>query len=56
MSGNKIGVRTLDLNVECSGIREQPDEIEERHFAYAKNLSGVTVVDDQEQGEVICRQ
>ena len=36
MSGNRIGVHTLDLNVEFSEIREQLDEIAERYFAYAK--------------------
>ncbi len=36
MSGNKIGVHTLDLNVEFSQIREQLDEIAARHLAYVK--------------------
>lgn len=36
MSGNKIGVHTLDLNVEFSQIREQLDEIATRHLAYVK--------------------
>lgn len=39
MSGNEIGVHTLDLNVEFSGIREQLDGIEERYFAYASAIS-----------------
>lgn len=39
MSGNKIGVHTLDLNVEFSGIREQLDGIAERYFAYAKAIN-----------------
>lgn len=36
MSGNKIGVHTLDLNVEFSRIREQLDGIVEKYFAYAE--------------------
>jgi McrBC 5-methylcytosine restriction system component len=39
MSGNEIGVHTLDLNVEFSGIREQLDGIAERYFAYAKAIN-----------------
>ena len=39
MSGNKIGVHTLDLNMEFSGIREQLDGIAERYFAYAKAIN-----------------
>lgn len=35
MSGNKIGVHTLDLNVEFPKIRGQLDGIVERYFAYA---------------------
>lgn len=32
MSGNRIGVRTLDLNVEFSSIARQLDQIAEEHF------------------------
>lgn len=39
MSGNEIGVHTLDLNVEFSGIREQLDGIAERYFAYEKAIN-----------------
>lgn len=39
MSGNEIGVHTLDLNVEFSGIREQLDGIAEQYFAYAKAIN-----------------
>lgn len=38
MSGNKIGVHTLDLNVEFPQIREQLDGIAARYFAYATAL------------------
>ena len=33
MSGNKISVRTLDLNKEFSKIRIQLDDIVKEHFA-----------------------
>ena len=33
MSGNKISVRTLDLNCDFSGIAAQLDQIVEEHFA-----------------------
>lgn len=46
MSGNEIGVHTLDLNMEFSGIREQLDGIAEKYFAYAKNLSNIDAVND----------
>lgn len=39
MSGNEIGVHTLDLNVDFSGIRDQLDGIAERYFAYAKAIN-----------------
>ena len=39
MSGNEIGVHTLDLNVEFSGIREQLDEIAKRYFANEKAIN-----------------
>lgn len=39
MSGNKIGVHTLDLNMEFSGIREQLDEIAASYFAYEKAIN-----------------
>ena len=39
MSGNKIGVHTLDLNVEFPQIREQLDGIAARYFAYASAIS-----------------
>jgi 5-methylcytosine-specific restriction enzyme subunit McrC len=38
MSGNRIGVHTLDLNVEFPRIREQLDGIAARYFAYATAL------------------
>lgn len=39
MSGNKIGVHTLDLNMEFAGIRKQLDGIAERYFTYAKAIN-----------------
>lgn len=36
MSGNKIGVHTLDLNADFSGIREQLDGITEKYLACEK--------------------
>lgn len=39
MSGNEIGVHTLDLNMKFSGIREQLDGIAERYLAYAKAIN-----------------
>lgn len=39
MSGNKIGVHTLDLNVEFPQIREQLDGFVDRYFAYAKAIN-----------------
>lgn len=39
MSGNKIGVHTLDLNVEFPRIREQLDGIVEKYFSYAEAFS-----------------
>jgi len=39
MSGNKIGVHTLDLNVEFLKIREQLDGIAERYFACARIIN-----------------
>ncbi|MCM1242743.1 MAG: 5-methylcytosine-specific restriction endonuclease system specificity protein McrC [Roseburia sp.] len=39
MSGNKIGVHTLDLNVEFLKIREQLDGIAERYFACAEVIN-----------------
>jgi len=45
MSGNSIGVHTLDLNVEFSQIREQLDGIATRYFTYANKLSSVTHAD-----------
>lgn len=35
MSGNKISVRTLDLNMEFDGIKRQLDEIAKEHFKEA---------------------
>lgn len=32
MSSNRIGIRTLDLNCEFSGVREQLDEIAEKYL------------------------
>jgi len=37
MSGNKISVRTLDLNCDFSGIVEQLDRIANEHFKYEVN-------------------
>jgi len=37
MSGNKISVRTLDLNCDFSGIAEQLDRIANEHFKYEVN-------------------
>ena len=39
MSGNEIGVHTLDLNMEFAGIRKQLDGIAARYFTYAKALN-----------------
>lgn len=39
MSGNKIGVHTLDLNVEFPQIRKQLNGIVDRYFAYAKAIN-----------------
>ena len=40
MSGNRIGIRTLDLNQEFVEIRRQLDEIAESHFGAAKKEIG----------------
>lgn len=40
MSGNRIGVHTLDLNVEFPQIREQLDGIAARYLAYAEAING----------------
>lgn len=42
MSGNRIGVHTLDLNVEFPQIREQLDGIAARYLAYASAISSAT--------------
>ncbi len=39
MSGNKIGVHTLDLNVEFQQIREQLDGIVAKYFSYTKTIN-----------------
>lgn len=35
MSGNRISVRTLDLNLDFERIKEQKDKIAEEHFGEA---------------------
>ncbi len=45
MSGNKIGVHTLDLNMEFSGIRRQLDGIAERYFADVRTQTDGRTID-----------
>lgn len=45
MSGNKIGVHTLDLNMEFSEIRRQLDGIAERYFADVRTQTAGRTID-----------